>query len=266
MNTVGIDIGSSSAKAVLLSEGVIIDWVLTPTTGDSMDSANTVINLLLKKRGISLDDLNYVVATGYGRVNATYSNKTVTEITCHATGAHWLFPEVHTILDIGGQDVKAIRCNDIGRVIKFILNDKCAAGTGRYLERTAKMLGLELDKIGLFSIQNDKEPPPLISSLCTVFAEQEMLQLLRKREDIKNILAGATKALAQRLCSFIDRVGLKESLIITGGVAKNIGVVTYIEKQLGIKALAAPEPQIIGALGAALIAHRHCTEKQYTIT
>jgi len=213
--------------------------------------------LLLEKTGLSTDDMDYIVATGYGRVNVSFANRTITEITCHAAGAHWLFPEVRTILDIGGQDVKAIRCNDRGMVVKFILNDKCAAGTGRYLERTARTLGLDIGELGHLSLENTKDPPPEISSVCTVFAEQEMLVLLRKGEDIRNILAGATKALVDRLCVFIDRVGLEESLIITGGVAKNEGVVAYLEKQLGVKTITAPEPQIIGALGAALLACRY---------
>ena len=257
MLTAGIDVGSASTKALVLRDDTILDWYITTTTGDSAGSANAVMKLLLEKTGLSIDALDYIVATGYGRVNVSFANRTVTEITCHAAGAHWLFTEVHTILDIGGQDVKAIRCNDRGMVVKFILNDKCAAGTGRYLERTARTLGLEIGEIGLLSLENTRDPPPDISSVCTVFAGQEMLILLRKGEDIRDILAGATKALADRLCVFIDRVGLEESLIITGGVAKNAGVVAYVEKQMGVKTITAPEPQIIGALGAALLARRY---------
>jgi len=254
MITAGVDIGSASAKALILRDGTIVDWMITATTGDSAESANTVMKLLLEKTDLSLEKIDYIISTGYGRDNVSFADKEITEITCHTTGAHWLFPEVRTILDIGGQDVKAIRCNDKGKVVKFVLNDKCAAGTGRYLERTANTLGLKIGEIGLLSLENTKDPPPDISSVCTVFAEQEMLILLRKGEDNRDILAGATKALADRLCGFIDRVGLEESLIITGGVAKNAGVVKYLEKQLGVKTVSAPEPQIIGALGAALIA------------
>ena len=162
----------------------------------------------------------------------------------------------HTILDIGGQDAKAIRCDDKGAVINFVLNDKCAAGTGRYLERTAAIFGLKPQDIGDLSLQNKKRPSLKISSTCTVFATQEVLSLLRKGEERTDILAGAIIALVERLCALIDKVGLEESLIITGGVAKNIGMVTYLEKQLGVKTLHAPEPQIIGALGATLIAAR----------
>jgi len=254
MITAGVDVGSASAKALILREETIVDWAITATTGDSAESANIVMSLLLDKTGLSLDNIDYIVSTGYGRVNVPFADKEITEITCHATGAHWLFPEVRTILDIGGQDVKAIRCNDKGKVVKFVLNDKCAAGTGRYLERTATTLGLKIEELGPLSLQNVKDPPPDITSVCTVFAAEEMLRLLRKGEDHRDILAGATKALVQRLCGFIDRVGLEESLIVTGGVAKNIGVISYLEKQLGVKTVSAPEPQIIGALGAALLA------------
>jgi len=254
MIVAGIDIGSASAKALILKEDTIIDWSIIPTGADSAESAETVMSLLLSKTGLSLGQIDYVVSTGYGRVNVPFTNKVITEITCHARGAHWLFSEVRTILDIGGQDVKAIRCNNRGMVVNFVLNDKCAAGTGRYLERTATTLGLGIEQIGRLSLENDKDPPPEISSVCTVFAMQEILRLLRRGEDPKNILAGATKALVERLCVFIDRVGLEESLIITGGVAKNVGVVTYLESRLGVKAISAPEPQIIGALGAALLA------------
>lgn len=256
MITAGVDVGSASAKALILKGETVVDWSIIGTGADSSESANKVMNLLLSKTGFSLADIDYIVSTGYGRVNVSFANKEITEITCHAAGAHWLFPEVRTILDIGGQDVKAIRCNDKGMVINFVLNDKCAAGTGRYLERTAATLGLRIEDIGPLSLQNTKNPVPQISSVCTVFATQEMLRLLRKGEDVRDVLAGATKALVERLCVFIDRVGLEESLIITGGVAKNIGVVTYLEKQLGVKTLSAPEPQIVGALGAALLAER----------
>jgi predicted CoA-substrate-specific enzyme activase len=221
------------------------------------------MKLVLNKTSLFLSDLDYIVSTGYGRVNVPFANKKITEITCHTVGAFWLFPEVRTILDIGGQDVKTMRCDDKGMVVNFVLNDKCAAGTGRYLERTAAILGLKVEEIGPLSLQNTKNPPPEISSVCTVFATQEMLKLLRKGEDKKDILAGAIKALVERLCVFIDQVGLEESLIITGGVAKNIGVVTYLEKQLGIKTLSAPEPQIIGALGAALIAGREAEKFRF---
>ena len=256
MTTAGIDIGSASAKALILKDGAIVDWSIAPTTGDSAESADTVMGTLLNKTHLSLDEMDYVVATGYGRVNVPFADKEISEISCHTAGAHWLFPEVHTILDIGGQDIKAIRCNDKGMVVNFVLNDKCAAGTGRYLERTAITLGLKIEELGPLSLENTKDPPPEISSVCTVFAAEEMLKLLRRGEDHRNILAGAIKALVNRLCIFIDRVGLEEALIITGGVAKNIGVVTYLEKQLGVKTISAPEPQIIGALGAALLASR----------
>ncbi len=266
MITAGVDIGAATAKGLILRDQTLVNWSITATGGDSAESADAVMESLLGKAGLPLDDIDYVVSTGYGRVNVPFADKEITEISCHTAGAHWLFPEVRTILDIGGQDVKAIRCNHEGMVVKFVLNDRCAAGTGRYLERTAQRLGLEIEEIGLLSLGNVKDPPPEISSVCTVFAAEEMLRLLRKGEDRRDILAGATKALAERLSVFVDRVGLEEPLIITGGVAKNIGVVTYLEKKLGVKIISAPEPQIIGALGAALLASREAKKLSLSST
>jgi len=254
MTTAGVDVGSASAKALILENQRIVDWSITPTIGDSATSAGNVMDPLFDKTGLSPDHMDYIVSTGYGRVNVPFAQKQVSEITCHARGAHWLFPEVRTILDIGGQDVKAIRCNAQGKVLKFVLNDKCAAGTGRYLDRTAATLGLNVSELGPLLLKSTKNPPLEISSICTVFATEEMMRWLRKGEDPKDILAGATQALVKRLRGFVDRVGLMPPLIVTGGVAKNTGVIAYLEKALDVTILSAPEPQIIGALGAALIA------------
>ena len=256
MITAGIDIGSAGAKAIILKDDSILDWSIMPTMGDSIESATTVMKLLLDKTGLSLDDINYILATGYGRVNVPFAKKEISEITCHATGAFWQFPETRTILDIGGQDVKAIKVNDKGMVTKFLLNDKCAAGTGRYLERISATFGMNLKDIGPMALQATADPLPEVSSTCTVFATEEMTWWLRRGEDPKNIIAGATKSLVERLTIFVDRIGLEESLMVTGGVAKNIGVITFVEKQLGMKPIIAPEPQITGALGAAILASR----------
>jgi predicted CoA-substrate-specific enzyme activase len=233
-----------------------MEWSITPTTGDSSESAEVAMNLVLAKTGLSLADVDYVVSTGYGRVNVPFAGKTITEITCHAAGAHWLFPEVRTILDVGGQDVKAIRCDEKGTVVNFVLNDRCAAGTGRYLEWTASTFGLGVGQLGSMALQSVKNPPILIESMCTVFAREDMIQFLRHGEDVRDVLAGALRSLAGRLCSFVHRVGVEEPMIITGGVAKNEALVAFIEEGLGISTIKAPEPQIIGALGAAVLAER----------
>ncbi len=253
MSSVGIDIGSLSAKAALLRNGEIDCWVLQLTGADPVASAQEVMDKVLVKAGISLMEVGYVVSTGYGRIQVPFAKKNVTEISCHARGSHWFFPEARTILDMGGQDCKAIRCDEEGRVTNFALNDKCAAGTGRYLERVAHTLSLGLEQIGPLSLQPMAGPQP-VSNFCAVFAERDIIQLLRKGKSVNDILAGATDAIVDRVLSLLDRVQVVEAMCISGGVAKNIGVVKRLEERLGAKARIAAEPQIVGALGAALFA------------
>ena len=253
MIVAGIDIGSLSAKAVIMENGKIRAWSIIRTRPDSSDSAVTVMDSTLEKCGLSLKDIAYVVSTGYGRVNVPFSQATITEISCHAKGTNWFFPEVRTILDMGGQDCKAIRCDENGRVIDFAMNDKCAAGTGRYLERVAATLGLGLEQIGPLSLET-VEGPLSISSTCAVFAQNDIIKLMREGRQVNDILAGATDAIVDRISALLERVGVEEDLCISGGVAKNIGVVKRLEEKLGLKARIAPEPQVVGAIGAALFA------------
>lgn len=259
----GIDVGSLSAKALILNEGRIKGWGLVLTGPDSVESADRAMGLALKESNLSPEQIQYTVATGYGRVNVPFAQVTVTEISCHARGSHWFFPGVRTILDMGGQDCKAIRCDGNGRLTNFVMNDKCAAGTGRYLERVAMTLGLKLDEIGPRSLQWVEGPLP-ISSTCAVFAEGDIVGLLRGGKHPNDILAGATDAIVDRVIALLERVGIEEALCVSGGVAKNIGVVKRLEKKLGLKALIAPEPQIVGALGAALFAVDKVREGQGT--
>ncbi len=253
MIVAGVDIGSLSSKALIMEDGKILGWGLTLTGPSSQDSAATAMDLALKECGLSLKDIAYIVSTGYGRVNVPFSQATITEISCHARGSNWFFPEVRTILDMGGQDCKAIRCNEQGRVTNFALNDKCAAGTGRYLERVARTLGLELEQIGPLSLQPVEGALP-VSSFCAVFAERDVNNLMRSGKHINDILAGATDAIASRILTLLSQVHVTEALCISGGVAKNIGVVKRLERKLNLKARIAFEPQIVGALGAALFA------------
>ena len=249
----GVDVGSLSAKALILNEGKIKGWGLVLTGPDSVESADRAMDLAMKEANISLEQINYTVATGYGRINVPFAQTTVTEISCHARGNHWFFPQVRTILDMGGQDCKAIRCDEDGRLTNFAMNDKCAAGTGRYLERVAMTLGMSLGEIGPLSLAWVEGPLP-ISSTCAVFAEGDIVGLLREGKNPNDILAGATDAIVDRVVALLERVGVEEDLCVSGGVAKNIGVVKRLEKKLGVKAYIAPEPQIVGALGAALFA------------
>lgn len=253
MITAGVDIGSSSAKAIILNEGSIIASSIIPTGPGSAETALRVIHEALSIDGLALKDITYVVATGYGRINVPFANKNVTEISCHARGIVSIFPQVRTILDMGGQDCKAIRCDETGRVLRFLMNEKCAAGTGRYLERISKTLKIPLQDLGPLSLQL-VDGPARISSFCTVFAQSDVMLLVRQGRQVNDILAGVCESLVERTQSLIRGVGIVGDLAITGGIAKNIGVVSRFERKLGTKAFIAPEPQIVGALGAALIA------------
>jgi len=249
----GVDVGSLSSKAVIMENGTIKGWSLILTGPSSQESAVKSMNLSLEKCGLSLEQIDYIVSTGYGRVNVPFSQATLTEISCHARGNHWLFPEVRTILDVGGQDCKAIRCDQVGRLTDFALNDKCAAGTGRYLERVASALKLELGEIGPLSLKPMEGALP-VSDYCAVFAERDINDYIRNGKHVNDVLAGAHNAIVSRIIALLRRVRVEPALCISGGLAKNVGVVKRLEKTLALKALIAPEPQIVGALGATLFA------------
>ncbi len=253
MLTAGIDIGSLTAKAVILKDDAIVASSIIPTGYDSVETANHVIDIALVEASLTLKQLDYIVSTGYGRVVVPFSNGNVTEISCHARGACWLAPDVRTILDMGGQDCKAIRCDPDGRVIQFAMNDKCAAGVGRYLEVIAEFLGLPLDEIGGRSLDVVKEAAK-ISATCTVFARSEIIRLFRQGTHANDILAGAHDALATRVYKMLESVGIESELMISGGIGKNIGIIKRLEQKTGLEIRRVPEPQIVGALGAALFA------------
>lgn len=251
--TAGIDIGASTSKAVILEGNQIISYSIIPTGAESMGSAQRAMDEALSKKAcLSLGDIRWMVATGYGRIIVPFANETMTEISCHAKGANWLFPSVRTVLDMGGQDCKAIRCDDQGRLLNFVMNDKCAAGTGRFLEIMAKVMELPLEDIGELSLQAREETK--INSTCTVFGKSEVVSLIRQGKDERDILAGLHTAITNRVYTLLRKVGIKPDFAITGGIAKNIGVVSKLEERAGLKALLPEEPQIVGALGAALFA------------
>lgn len=253
MIVAGLDIGSSTAKAVILEDGKILSASTIPTGVDSADTAQQVIERALEACKLRLEDIKYVVSTGYGRINVPFAQKNITEISCHARGIVSVLPRVRTILDMGGQDCKAIQCDEQGNVLKFAMNDKCAAGTGRYLERVASALDIPVQEIGNLSLQT-VEGPVTISSYCTVFAQDDVILLVRQGKHLNDILAGVCEALAERTQNLILKIGIVEDFSISGGIAKNIGVVKRLEKVLEVRAWIAPEPQIVGALGAALFA------------
>lgn len=249
----GVDVGSVSTQAVVMIDGKLYCYSNMRTGSDSPDSANRAMTWALEDTGLSLDKIQYTVGTGYGRVNVPFANRAITEIACHARGANFIYgPSVRTVLDMGGQDLKAIRCNGRGKVIAFLMNDKCAAGTGRGMEVFADLLQVHINDVGDMSLQVDEEPEP-VSSTCVVFAKSEAVGLLRKGWSKEKVLAAYCAAMAHRVVTLLERLGVEEAFAITGGIAKNIGVVKRIEEELKTKALEPDlDPQIAGAIGGAL--------------
>ena len=251
----GVDIGSVSTKVVLISanEGIkIVASKVAPTGVRGNEVANKLIDEILMEVNLKRDDLSLILATGYGRINVDFTDITKTEISCHAKGAKYLFPNVHTIIDIGGQDSKAIRVGDMGEVLDFAMNDKCAAGTGRFLEVMSHALQEKLDNFGI--LHKEAKNTVEITSICTVFAESEVVSLLAEGKDKKDVIKGINYSVAKRALSLMKRVGIKEEIVMTGGVAKNSGVVMALEDLLKLKINIPEHPQIMGALGAALFA------------
>ena len=257
--TAGVDVGSVGSKAAILIDGEVYSWGITRTGSNSPESARKALDWAIKGTNLRLKDLKYVVGTGYGRVNVPMANKAITEIACHAKGANYIWgPTVRTVLDVGGQDIKAIHCDETGRVTSFLMNDKCAAGTGRGMEIFADLLQIPIEDIGEASMKIDEEPPP-VSCTCVAFAKTEAVGLLRKGWSKEKVLAAYTRAMAVRMSNLVKRVGLEKEFVITGGQSKNIGIVSRVENVLNVKCLPSPEwktggldPMIAGAIGAAL--------------
>lgn len=251
----GVDVGSVSSQAVIMTDGQLFAYSSMRTGSDSPDSARKAMGWALEETGLTLEDIQYVVGTGYGRVNVPFSNRAITEIACHARGANYIYgPTVRTVLDMGGQDCKAIHCDERGKVTAFLMNDKCAAGTGRGMEVFADLLAVPIEEIGERSLDVDEEPPP-VSSTCVVFAKSEATALLREGWPKNKVLAAYCSAMAHRVVTLLERIGVEEDFAITGGISKNIGVVKRLEDELGVKSLATDyDPQIAGAIGAALFA------------
>jgi len=254
MFTAGIDIGSVTAKGALMSDGVVIMTETCFTGYHAETAAQKIFGRLLASRGLNAGDVSGVVATGYGRNSVPFAGRTLTEIMCHAAGAHYLNPAIRAVIDIGGQDSKAISLGEGGRVANFIMNDKCAAGTGRFLEVMARALEVDLDRFGTLSLQAGQ--PSKISNLCAVFAESEVVSLIAGGEQRENIIAGIHEAIGSRVAAMMSRLGLHSTtqVMMTGGVAKNIGVVKALEKRLECSIDVSPHAQLTGAIGAASLA------------
>lgn len=254
MLVAGIDIGSITTEALLFDyDKGMLGYSILQTGADSRKAAEAALAQTLSAQNMEGHNISCIVATGCGRKRATFAQHTVTEITCIAKGVNYLFPQARTIIDIGGQDTKVIRIDERGRVTEFEMNDKCAAGTGRFLEVMAKALNVELDSIGEISLKYKK--PLTISSICTVFAESEVISLVSEGEELEDILYGIHKAIAGRTMGLMNRLGgIEKDVVMAGGVAKNAGVVKALESVLDVQLKIHTEPQIVGALGAAILA------------
>ncbi|MDQ7785534.1 MAG: benzoyl-CoA reductase, bzd-type, subunit Q [Desulfomonilaceae bacterium] len=261
--TVGIDVGSVSSQAVVMADGEMYAYGNMRTGSDSPNSAVNALNFALENTDLSLDRVNYCIGTGYGRVNVPMAQRSITEITCHARGAHFIYGNtVRTVLDVGGQDIKVMRCDGNGKVVSFLMNDKCAAGTGRGMEVIADLLSVPIGEVGDRSFDIEHEVPP-VSSVCVVYAKSEATALLRKGLSINEVLAAYCAAMAERILSLLKRVGVEPDFAITGGMAKNRGVIDRLKKKIGLEPLKPKwDTQLAGAAGAAIIGYAHCRNEK----
>jgi len=253
MIVAGCDVGSLTSKAVLLNSRRILGQAIIKSGFKPEESAQGVMDKAISSAGLAMKDIGFCIGTGYGRDRIPFVGKAVSEIACHAKGAHFLMPSARTVVDIGGQDCKAIKLDSDGNVVKFFTNDKCAAGTGRFLEVMAKILGIDLDELGTLSRQ--ARSPLLLASTCTVWAQAEVIHHLNAKKSKADIASAINQAMAGRVAILARSVGIERDVCMTGGVAKNAGVVSALEKQLNvnIRRLRA-DPQLVGALGAAVFA------------
>jgi benzoyl-CoA reductase subunit A len=258
--TVGIDVGSVSSQAVIMADGQIFSYANMRTGFDSPNSARNALNYAIEGTDMQEDRMHYCVGTGYGRVNVPFADRSITEIACHARGANFIYgPQVRTVLDVGGQDIKAIQCDEKGKVTNFLMNDKCAAGTGRGMEVFSDLLGVSINEVGERSFQYEGEEPEAVSSICVVYAKSEVIGLLRKGWTTEKVLATYCKAMAERIYSLIERLGINPEFAVTGGMAKNRGVIDRLMPLIKLERMKTEwDPQIAGAVGAALFGYALC--------
>lgn len=260
MYTMGIDIGSSSSKAVILRDGGEVVAATAVQAGTGSSGPARVLREIQTCSGLSLKEMSFVLATGYGRAGVEAADKQMSEITCHAKGVFFQNQEARTIIDIGGQDVKAISLDERGGIRQFYMNDKCAAGTGRFLEVMARVLEVNLDELSSYHFRSNH--PATVSSTCTVFAESEVISLLSQGIPKEDIIAGIHFSVAVKACALAQRVGVREEVVMCGGVARNGGVADAIQSALGARVTVTHTPQLTGALGAALLAFEEVKRKE----
>lgn len=251
MRFAGVDIGSTMTKVVIIEDdGKVSSSVVGPTGAEHRRLAYKVMEEALKQAGLHFDEIAYVVATGYGRLNVPFADRQITELSCHAKGVFSLFPSVRTAIDIGGQDAKGMKIIN-GELVDFVMNDKCAAGTGRFLEVLSNTLGIRIEDLGTISLKSTSKVK--ISDVCTIFAQQEVVSYLSQGLPLEDIVAGLHDAIASRVVRMVKRLKVEPDVVLTGGVAKNIGVVRAVEENLGCRVLVPDNPLLSGALGAAIL-------------
>lgn len=257
----GCDVGSTTGKALLMRGEEVLGYSIIPCAIRPELTAEQSLRLAMREAGISSrEKIAYVVGTGYGRVRIPFADENVSEITCHGLGAFFLKPHERTLIDIGGQDCKVIRVNSQGRVVDFAMNDKCAAGTGRFFEAMSRVLEVSLEDLSMLSLRSER--PAQITSQCSVFAESEVITLLNEGAKIEDIAAGINEAIASRLATLARKVGVEGEVSVSGGCAKNRGLILALERKLQVKVEElGMDPQVIGALGAAVIAGRKAGER-----
>jgi (R)-2-hydroxyacyl-CoA dehydratese activating ATPase len=249
----GVDVGSTQTKAVVMEEGAgIVARALVDTGANVIKAAENSFHVACREAKIDPHDVGYVVGTGYGRYKITFGNAQMTEISCHARGANFVFPNTRTVIDMGGQDAKAISIGADGQVLDFVMNDKCAAGTGRFLANAADVMGIGLDEVGPLSLEGTR--PVKLTTVCTVFVESDILSYLSMGKKPSDILHGVHLAIAKRTISLARRVEIQPGITMTGGVARNLGMVQALEEVLEAKLQVSPDAHYMGAIGAALFA------------
>ena len=253
MIVAGCDVGSLSAKAVIMKNGDIVASHVIYARPEPEESAQAVMEKALEKVGLTLKDIGYCVGTGYGREAIPFAKSTESEIVCHGKGAKWCMPSVYMTIDIGGQDAKAIRMDDDGNITRYAYNDRCASGTGRFIEVMAAAMDVPLEKMGELSAESKN--PISLSNQCVVFAETEIISLVNAGKPLPDIVHGLHNALASRVGAMARSIDIQKDVTMTGGVAKNPGMVAALEEAIGVKFVKSKiDPQIMGALGAALLA------------
>lgn len=260
MIVAGCDIGSTTGKVVIMDDDTILSSAVVRSTMNPEKTGLLALKAAMEKAGLSSQaDLQYILGTGYGRRGASFINENMSEITCHARAAHWLHPKTRTVVDGGGQDCKVISLDENGKVLDFAMNDKCAAGTGKFFEVMSRTFDCSLDEFAELSLQSDN--PANITKQCSVFAESEVVTLINSGVDQADIAAGLVDSIVRRLIAMIYRIGLAPDLVFTGGCAKNEALIRGMEKAAGENVVRLPSPQTVGALGAALFAQEKATKK-----